>query len=116
MSYEKLIINIAKTAADNILLDIFHTNKGFPIKGWNYRLSDNAIRGIENISDKGLSEYALKHIEVINDLVKQAIEHKVKYLHAEGFTHIKRGNYVFYTEKEITKQLNTLIENDDYLS
>ena len=38
MSYEKLIINIAKTAADNILLDIFHTNKGFPIKGWNYRI------------------------------------------------------------------------------
>lgn len=103
---------IAITAADIVLLNAFADESKFPIDNWAYELTPENIKTLKTIEDHKIAEYALNNLDKLQILIQEAMQRKLDYLFAEGFTRKKKGHYEFYSQKEIDSQIQRILSND----
>ena len=100
---------MAKLTALHVLDDNFSSsNTGFPIKGYNFKLDLTKPKAFLIPDD--VKDWLVDNTEKFEAMVNESITNQLNYLQLEGFGYERNGVVKLYTDKQLTNQLNKILD------
>jgi hypothetical protein len=100
---------LAKAVAATMIEEEITKNNGFPIDRHDYKLDLSMVSDMVHVSEN-VKEWIMDNSEKFEGMVNNALSNHINYIQLEGFGYAKNGLIKLYTNKQITNQIQKILD------